>query len=92
MEWKPLLASITGPVDQDLLWWNEYRVAEHRMLRKPSTGRVRLTEGERATLAELGKWLGENALAEVMSGVNPETVLWPGTESSSRDLRNSRKE
>ena len=34
MEWKTFLASITGPVDQDLLLRSEYRVAENRMLRK----------------------------------------------------------
>ena len=51
---------------QDLLLRNEYRVAEHRMLRKPITGRVRLTDGERTTLAELATRLGKKALAEVV--------------------------
>ena len=55
MEWKTLLANITGTVDQELLLRNEYLVAENRILRKQITGRVRLTESERTTLAELGK-------------------------------------
>ena len=41
MGWKTFLASITGPVDKDLLLRKEYRVAENRMLRKQITGRVR---------------------------------------------------
>jgi len=75
MEWKTLLAYITGTVDQELLVRNEYLVAENRMLRNQITGRVRLTDGERSTLAALGKRLGKQALAEVMSVVKPETLL-----------------
>jgi hypothetical protein len=33
MEWKTLLAYITGTVDQELLARNEYLVAENRILR-----------------------------------------------------------
>ncbi len=75
MEWKTVLAYITGTVDQELLLRNEYLVAENRILRKQITGRVRLTDGERTTLAELGKQLGKQALAEVVSVVKPETLL-----------------
>lgn len=39
------------------------------------TGRVRLTDGKRKTLAELGKKLGRQALAEVATIVKPETIL-----------------
>ncbi len=62
-------------MDQELLVRNEYLVAENRILRKQITGRVRLTDGERTTLAELGKRLGKQALAEVVSVAKPETVL-----------------
>jgi putative transposase len=55
MAWKPLLAYITGSVDQELLLRNEYLVTENRILRQQITGRVRLSDGERKTLAELGK-------------------------------------
>ena len=75
MEWKTVLAYITGTVDQELLLRNEYLVAENRILRNQITGRVRLTDRERTTLAALGKRLGKKALAEVMSVVTPETLL-----------------
>ena len=55
MDWKHLLAYITGTVDQELLLRNEYLVMENRLLRKQITGRVRLSDGERKTLAEIGK-------------------------------------
>ncbi len=75
MEWKTLLAYITGTVNQELLVRNEYLVAENRILRNQNLGRVRLTDGERITLAEIGKRLGNQALAEVVSVVKPSTLL-----------------
>ena len=42
MDWKTLLAYITGSVDQELLLRNEYLVMENRLLRQQITGRVRL--------------------------------------------------
>ena len=63
MDWKHLLAYITGTVDQALLLRNEYLVTENRILRNQITGRVRLTDGERKTLAEIGQKLGKQALA-----------------------------
>ena len=44
MDWKHLLAYITGTVDQALLLRNEYLVTENRILRSQITGRVRLTD------------------------------------------------
>src|SRR4030095_13951249 len=52
MDWKHLLASITGTVDQELLLRNEYLVTENRILRNQINGRVRLSDGERKALAE----------------------------------------
>jgi putative transposase len=75
MDWKTLLAYITGTVDQELLLRNEYLVTENRILRHQITGRVRLTDGERKTLAEIGKKLGKQALEEVATIVKPETIL-----------------
>ncbi len=75
MDWKHLLAYITGTVDQELLLRNEYLVTENRMLRNQITGRVRLTDGERKTLAELGQKLGKQALQEVATIVKPDTIL-----------------
>ena len=75
MEWKTLLAYITGSVDQELLLRNEYLVTENRMLRQQIPGRGRLTDAERTTLAEIGKRLGRKALEEVASIVTPDTIL-----------------
>ena len=44
MDWKHLLAYITGTVDQELLLRNEYLVTENRILRNQITGHVRLTD------------------------------------------------
>jgi putative transposase len=75
MEWKHLLAYITGSVDEALLLRNEYLVTENRILRQQITGRVSLRDGERKTLAEIGKRLGKQVLAEVATIVKPETIL-----------------
>ena len=75
MDWKHLLAYITGTVDQELLLRNEYLVTENRILRNQITGRVRLTDGERKTLAEIGQKLGKQALKEVATIVKPDTIL-----------------
>ena len=75
MDWKHLLAYITGTVDQELLLRNEYLVTENRMLRHQIKGRVRLSDGERKTLAEMGQKLGKQALKEVATIVKPDTIL-----------------
>ena len=65
MDWKHLLAYITGTVDQELLLRNEYLVTENRILRNQVTGRMRLTDGERKALADIGQKLGKQALKDV---------------------------
>jgi putative transposase len=75
MDWKTLLAYITGTVDQELLVRNEYLVTENRILRTHITGRVRLRDGERKALAEIGYKLGKQALKDVATIVKPETIL-----------------
>jgi putative transposase len=75
MEWKTLLAYITGSVDQELLLRNESLVMENRILRHQVTGRVRLRDEERQVLAGIGKKLGKQALDEVATIVKPETIL-----------------
>jgi putative transposase len=50
-------------------------VTENRILRHQITGRVRLTDGERKTLADLGQKLGKQALQEVAQVVKPDTIL-----------------
>jgi transposase InsO family protein len=75
MDWKTLLACITGSVDEQLLLRNEYVVEENRILRNHIAGRVQLTDAERQTLAESGKKLGKQALKEVATIVKPDTIL-----------------
>ena len=75
MDWKHLLAYITGTVDQELLLCHEYLVTENRILRNQITGRVRLTDGERKTLAEMGQKLGKEVLKDVATIVTPDTIL-----------------
>jgi transposase InsO family protein len=75
MDWKTLLAYITGTVDQELLVRNEYLVTENRILRHQIKGRLRLTDGERKTLAKIGQKLGKQALKEVATIVKPDTIL-----------------
>ena len=75
MDWKTLLACITGSVEEQLLLRNEYVVEENRILRNHIAGRVQLTDAERQTLAEIGKKLGKQALEEVATIVKPDTIL-----------------
>jgi hypothetical protein len=75
MDWKRLLAYITGSVDQELLLRNEYLVTDNRLLRHQIKGRIQLSDAERTTLAEIGKKLGKQALAEVATIVKPDTIL-----------------
>ncbi len=75
MDWKKLLAYISGSVDEELLLRNEYLVTENRVLRAQIKGRLKLTDAERKTLAKIGKRLGRKALEEVASIVKPDTIL-----------------
>jgi len=75
MDWKTLLAYITGTVDQEVLLRNEYVVTENRILRNQIQGRLRLSTGERKALAEIGQKLGKQALEQVATIVKPDTIL-----------------
>jgi len=54
---------------------NEYLAAENLVLRAQIKGRLCLSEGEKATLAEIAHRLGRKALAEVAVAAKPETIL-----------------
>src|SRR6202043_3596550 len=73
--WLQLLAYVTGSVNQELLRRNEYLAAENRILRVKLPSRLRLSNPERATLAEIGKRLGRKALREVACVAKPDTIL-----------------
>jgi putative transposase len=75
MDWKQLLAHITGSIDADLRLRNEYLEAENRILRKQINGRVQLTDGDHRTLAELGQKLGRKVLEEIATVATPNTIL-----------------
>src|ERR1017187_4560464 len=73
--WARLLAFVTGLVNQELLLRNEYLAAENRILRAHLPSRLRLTDPERSTLAEIAKRLGRKALKEVACVAQPNTIL-----------------
>src|SRR5436305_2949904 len=73
--WARLLAYVTGLVNQRLLLQCEYLIAENRILRSHVSGRLRLSDVQRSTLAEIGKRLGRKCLAEVACVAKPETIL-----------------
>jgi len=75
MNWKRMLAYVTGSVDEGLLARNEYLVTENRILRNQIQGRIRLTDPERVSLVLAARRLGRKALEEVAQIVRPETIL-----------------
>ena len=75
MDWVRILAFATGTVDQELLARNEYLVAENRILKAQLKGRLKLSDAERATLAEIGHRLGRRILGEVANVARPDTIL-----------------
>ena len=70
-----LLAYVTGSINQQLLLQNEYLAAENRILRSHLPERLRLTDPERSTLAEIGRRLGRKLLQQVALVAKPETIL-----------------
>src|ERR1035438_3111850 len=73
--WARLLTYVTGMVNQRLLLQNEYLAAENRILRAHLPARIRLSDPERSTLAEIGKRLGRAALQQVACVAKPDTIL-----------------
>jgi len=73
--WLRLLAYVTGSVNQELLARNEYLAAENQILRAKLPSRLRPSNSERTTLAEIAKRLGRKALREVASVAKPDTIL-----------------
>ena len=74
-KWARLLAFVTGLVNQELLLRNEYLAAENRILRARLSSRLRLTDAERSTLAEIAKRLGRKALKDIAQAAKPDTIL-----------------
>jgi putative transposase len=74
-EWARLLAYVTGLVNHQRLLQNEYLAAENRILRAHLPKRLRLTDPQRCTLADIGKRLGRKVLEQVACAVKPDTIL-----------------
>ena len=70
-----MLAYITETVDQELRLRNEYLAAENRIFKAQIKGRLLLSDGEKATLAEIAYRLGRKTLREVAMVAQPETIL-----------------
>jgi putative transposase len=62
-------------VNQELLLQNEYLAAENSILKAHSPRNLRLSDGERSTLAEIGKRLGRKGLQQVARLAKPDTIL-----------------
>src|SRR6266481_3271527 len=74
-QWARLLAYVTGIVNQGLLLQNEYLLAENRILRAHLPARIKLTNDQRSTLAEIGKRIGRKALQQIACAAKPDTIL-----------------
>jgi len=74
-KWARLLAFVTGRINHELLLRNEYLGAEKRIFRSHLPSRLRLSDPERSSLAEIGKRLGRKALREVACVARPDTIL-----------------
>ena len=90
-KWLRLLAYVTGGVNQELLLQIEYLTAENRILRTKLPARLRLSDTERATLAEIGKRLGRKALKEIASIAKPDTILAWYRKLTARKFDGSKK-
>jgi hypothetical protein len=71
MLWARMVAYVTGMVNQELLLRSEYLGAESRILTGQIKGRLLLSEGEKATLAEIAQRLGRKASAMI------QLIGWP---------------
>jgi hypothetical protein len=70
-----LLAYVTGLVNRELLLQNKYLAAENPILKTRLQPGWRLSDGERATLAEIGRRLGYKGLEQVACIAKPDTIL-----------------
>ena len=73
--WTRLMAFVSGLVNHELLLRNEYLAAENRVLRAHLPSRLRLSDAERSTLAEIAKRLGRKALRDISRVAKPDTIL-----------------
>jgi hypothetical protein len=67
--WARILSFVTGLFNQELLLRND-AFSEHTCPR-----RLRLSDAERSTLAEIAKRLGRKALKDIARVAKPDTIL-----------------
>ena len=77
-KWLRLLTYVTGFVNQELLLQNEYLAAENRILRAHLPARLRLTDSERSTLAEIGNGSDERRWRR-LPALPSQPPSWRGT-------------
>ena len=75
MDWARILAYVTGTVDRELLARNEYLAAENRILKAQLICQLKLSDGDRIVLGEIGHRLGRKVLADVATVAQPDTIL-----------------
>jgi putative transposase len=75
MDWKKLLVSLRASVDQELGLCNAYLATENRILHQQLPGRLQLRDSARRVLAEIGKQSGKQALKEIATVAQPDTIL-----------------
>jgi len=85
--WLQVLAYVTGSINQELLLRNEYLAAENHILKSQIQGRLRLSDGEKATLAGIAKRLGRKALLEIACIAKLDTILSLVSEARRSEIR-----
>ena len=75
--WARLLAYgiCNGAGEPGVALPDEYLAAENRIFRAHLPAQMRLSDPERRTLAEIGKWVGRKALERVACVAKPDTIL-----------------
>ena len=74
-ELASVAAYVRGSINQERLLRNEYLTAENHILKSRIKGRLRLSDGESATLAGIAKRLGRKALRQIACIAKPDTIL-----------------
>src|SRR5216117_1886083 len=90
--WLRLLAYVTGSINQERLLRNEYLTAENHILKSQIKGRLRLSDGDSATLAGFRSVWGGNPTANRLhrqTGYDPRLVSQAG-RSELRRLEETR--
>ena len=70
-----MIATVARLLCRELTLQNEYLKLENRILKEKVTGRLRFSEEERRSLTEAALAMGRALMEEVVSIVQPETIL-----------------